>query len=242
MDTLAALALGTEKPTDSLLDRKPFGRFDSLISFKMLRSILFQAAYQLIITLTIVFAGKYIPFLDAPCGFVKTVGHSGGEDFSKYCAGDNIGFKSINDVKTDTVELQTLVFNMFVFAQIFNLFNSRKVNGEHNIFERLFTNWYFLVICGGICICQIIIVQFLGILFDGVPFNPSQGQYGLSWQGWVLSIASTILTIVVGQISFFIPVPASKPKKFKKESASLFSKIKNKFGKKEYESIGSDDE
>ncbi|EDR27106.1 plasma membrane calcium-transporting ATPase, putative [Entamoeba dispar SAW760] len=242
MDTLAALALGTEKPTDSLLDRKPFGRFDSLISFKMLRSILFQAGYQLVITLAIVFAGKYIPFLNAPCGFVKTVGHSGGEDFSKYCAGDNIGFKSINDVKNDTVELQTLVFNMFVFAQIFNLFNSRKVNGEHNVFERIFSNWYFLGICAGICVCQIIIVQFLGILFSGVPFSPSQGQYGLSWQGWIVSIASTLLTLIVGQISFFIPVPTSKPKKFKKESASLFSKIKGKFSKKEYQSIDSSDD
>ncbi|GAT95506.1 plasma membrane calcium-transporting ATPase putative [Entamoeba histolytica] len=224
MDTMAALALGTEKPTDSLLDRKPFGRFDSLISNIMIRNIIVQTVYQLGIMLPIVFAGKYIPFLNSPCGFVKTVGHSGGEDFSKYCSGDNIGFKSINDVKNDTIELQTLVFNIFVFCQVFNEFNSRKVNGEHNVFSNLFTNFIFLTIIGVTIIIQTIIVQFLGILFDGVPFIPSQGQYGLSWQGWVLSLLLSCMTLVIGQISFFIPVPTSKPKKFKNQP-SLLTKI-----------------
>jgi len=81
MDTLAALALGTEKPTDSLLDRKPFGRFDSLISPKLFRSIIVQTLFQFVIILPIVFAGKYIPFLHAPCGFVQTNGRGASDNF-----------------------------------------------------------------------------------------------------------------------------------------------------------------
>jgi len=42
MDTLAALALGTETPTRDLFDRKPYGAKDSLISPIMIRNICVQ--------------------------------------------------------------------------------------------------------------------------------------------------------------------------------------------------------
>lgn len=47
MDTLGALALGTEPPNESLLDRKPYKRNASLISRPMLRNILIQSVFQL---------------------------------------------------------------------------------------------------------------------------------------------------------------------------------------------------
>lgn len=42
MDTFAALALATEMPTEALLKRKPYGRFEPLISALMWRHILLQ--------------------------------------------------------------------------------------------------------------------------------------------------------------------------------------------------------
>ena len=64
MDTLAALALATEPPTDKLLNRKPHGRKDYIVSPIMLKHILGQSIYQTAIILTVVFAGEH--FLGDP--------------------------------------------------------------------------------------------------------------------------------------------------------------------------------
>jgi magnesium-transporting ATPase (P-type) len=47
MDTMGALALGTEPPSSSLLTRKPYLRSASLVSNKMLRNISIQCLFQL---------------------------------------------------------------------------------------------------------------------------------------------------------------------------------------------------
>jgi magnesium-transporting ATPase (P-type) len=57
---LAALALATEKPTESLLDKKPAGRFERLITPIMWRNILLCATYQIIVLFIILFAGESI--------------------------------------------------------------------------------------------------------------------------------------------------------------------------------------
>lgn len=87
MDTLAALALATDPPQDSVLDRKPERRDSSIISTTMWKMIIGQAIYQLVITFLIYYGG--VKVLPGP---------------------DNI----TND------QIQTLVFNTFVWMQIFN--------------------------------------------------------------------------------------------------------------------------
>jgi magnesium-transporting ATPase (P-type) len=57
MDTMGALALGTEAPTRALLERRPYKRTSSLISRPMWRNILFQSAFQLILLFTLLFIG-----------------------------------------------------------------------------------------------------------------------------------------------------------------------------------------
>jgi len=49
MDTLGALALGTEPPSGTLLERHPYKRNTSLISRYMMRNILVQSLFQLVI-------------------------------------------------------------------------------------------------------------------------------------------------------------------------------------------------
>jgi len=58
MDTLASLALATELPTEELLERKPYGRTKALISRTMMKNIVAHAAYQLVVILALLFAGK----------------------------------------------------------------------------------------------------------------------------------------------------------------------------------------
>ncbi|GKV26720.1 hypothetical protein SLEP1_g35968 [Rubroshorea leprosula] len=96
MDTLGALALATEPPTDHLMHRSPVGRREPLITNIMWRNLIIQALYQITILLVLNFGGLSILHLthDARAHAVE--------------------------VKN------TLIFNAFVMCQIFNEFNSRK--------------------------------------------------------------------------------------------------------------------
>lgn len=87
MDTLAALALATDPPQDSVLDRKPEPRGSSIISPTMWKMILGQAVYQLAITFMLYYGKSSV----LPINY-----------------------------EIDPQELNTLVFNTFVWMQIFN--------------------------------------------------------------------------------------------------------------------------
>ena len=60
MDTLAALALATDAPTDAVLDRLPDNRKVSLITPTMWKMIFGQAIYQLAVTFVLHFAGEQL--------------------------------------------------------------------------------------------------------------------------------------------------------------------------------------
>ena len=60
MDTLASLALATEPPSDDLLQRKPYSRFESLITAEMWKNIITQGCLQIIILGTILFKGIFL--------------------------------------------------------------------------------------------------------------------------------------------------------------------------------------
>jgi len=60
MDTMAALALATDSPTPELLDRRPYGKDDALITRSMWVHIIGQALFQLTISLTNLYCGASI--------------------------------------------------------------------------------------------------------------------------------------------------------------------------------------
>jgi Ca2+-transporting ATPase len=88
MDTFAALALATDPPTDSVLDRLPDRKSAPLITAAMYKMIIAQSIIQLVITFTLNFGGKSF-----------------------------FGYDSRDDGDR---RLGTLVFNTFVWLQIFN--------------------------------------------------------------------------------------------------------------------------
>ncbi len=63
MDSLASLALATEKPQpEELMARKPHARQGSILTRKMLKHIIGQALLQIIIIIILVFAGeRFLP-------------------------------------------------------------------------------------------------------------------------------------------------------------------------------------
>lgn len=52
----------------------------------------------------------------------------------------------LEDTSTNDTVVQTVVFNIFVFAQISNSFNSRRLDRKLNVFEGLWNNHYFVVV------------------------------------------------------------------------------------------------
>ncbi|CAK8564077.1 unnamed protein product [Lathyrus sativus] len=96
MDTLGALALATESPTDHLMDQLPVGRRDPLVTNIMWRNLLIQAMYQVSVLLILNFEGRNILSLR--------------QEINTYA------------VKVKN----TIIFNAFVLCQVFNEFNARK--------------------------------------------------------------------------------------------------------------------
>ena len=60
MDTLAALALATEPPSNDLLNRTPYSRTENIINSQMWRGIVLSSVYQIIVLVIILFKGDQI--------------------------------------------------------------------------------------------------------------------------------------------------------------------------------------
>jgi len=71
----------------------------------------------------------------------------------------------------------TYIFNTFVFMQIFNTYNCRKIGAkEFNILEGIWNNWYFLLVTIGEFFGQIAMVHY----FPGITrtTNLSRTEWG----------------------------------------------------------------
>lgn len=102
----------------------------------MWKMILGQAVYQLAVTFMLYFAGEKL-----------------------------LGAHLSSDPTLRQKELSTVVFNTFVWMQIFNEFNNRRLDNKFNIFEGMFRNYWFLginaVMVGG----QVMIIYVGGQAF-----------------------------------------------------------------------------
>uniref|UniRef100_H2QZ95 Calcium-transporting ATPase n=3 Tax=Homininae TaxID=207598 RepID=H2QZ95_PANTR len=174
MDTFASLALATEPPTESLLLRKPYGRDKPLISRTMMKNILGHAVYQLAIIFTLLFVGELFFDIDS---------------------GRNAPLHS------PPSEHYTIIFNTFVMMQLFNEINARKIHGERNVFDGIFSNPIFCTIVLGTFGIQIVIVQ-----FGGKPFSCSP----LSTEQWLWCLFVGVGELVWGQVIATIPTSQLK--------------------------------
>jgi len=135
MDSLGSLAEATEPPTLALLDRPPHSRDEYIISHKMVKHLCIMGTLQSIIIFVIILAGeKFIPEDEdyTPNRDGKYVYPGRSYDWN----GDDL-YKAIRDGNDDPGPSRhyTIVFNVFVFMQIFNMINSRKINDELNVFK-----------------------------------------------------------------------------------------------------------
>ena len=100
MDSLASLALASEPPTDALLEREPVNRSESMLTSRMWANLAGHSSYQITVVMTLLFYGRKM--FDLPVR----------------------GHEEENSVH------YTIIFNTFVWMQLFNEVNCRKLNGE----------------------------------------------------------------------------------------------------------------
>ncbi|KAL7617173.1 hypothetical protein Lser_V15G03665 [Lactuca serriola] len=98
-----------------------------------------------------------------------------------------------------TAILNTLIFNTFVFCQVFNEINSRDME-KINVLRGMFDSWVFMLVMICTVTFQIIIVELLGTFASTVP---------LSWDLWFASVLLGSLSMPVGAILKCIPVDSS---------------------------------
>lgn len=166
MDTMGALALATEAPTDDLMDRTPIGRKEPLITNTMWRNIFGQAIYQIIVLLILTYKGIEI-----------------------------LGLKGTHEQQE--LERNTIIFNAFVFCQLFNEVNARRPE-KFNVFEGIHKNYLFLGIIAITIFFQVIIVTFLNDFADTTMLE-------IKWWGLCIAIGSVATPLAV--LIKCVPVP-----------------------------------
>lgn len=181
MDTLAALALATDKPDNNIMNKKPKGRSTPLITPSTWKMILGQAMIQLTVTFILHFHGKSIFYSD---------------------------IEELTGVQQQS--LNAMTFNTFVWLQFFTLLVSRKLDeadgikewrkriscNNINFFQDLFRNYYFIFILTIIGSCQILIMKFGGTPFSIAPQTVSM---------WITAIGCGMLSLPAGVLIRICP-------------------------------------
>lgn len=101
----------------------------------MYRNIFGQAIYQIAVLLTLLFAGQSIFDLEYD------------ESLSGFYYTNSSGEIELDRPIENKITLYTIIFHSFVFMQIFNEINSRKLGDrDFNVFKGFFNNGLFLFI------------------------------------------------------------------------------------------------
>ncbi|EQC30590.1 hypothetical protein SDRG_11646 [Saprolegnia diclina VS20] len=166
MDTFASLALATDSPTDALLERKPYPRTKALISRKMTKHIVGQGVFQLVVLLLLTFVPSIV---NVPAGFKAD--------------------REKTAFPNDPTEHYTIIFNTFVFLQLFNEINARRIHDELNVFDGFFQNKLYLGVQVIQVVLQVLIVQFGGLVFKCKALSVGQ---------WFICLGIGALSLPVG--------------------------------------------
>jgi Ca2+-transporting ATPase len=151
----------------------------------MWKMIVGEAIFQIIVNFGLLFAGPSIftGWFDVLKSHGGVLGKGPGGNLQK----------EFDDQKT---VLKTMVFNTFVFLQIFNEINCRRIDNRLNVFAGIHRNAYFIVIFLFIAAAQVVIVFFGGSAFKTTPLNLGQ---------WGICILLGFMSLPLGMIIRLIP-------------------------------------
>ena len=179
MDTFAALALSTEPPLQNVIKNDSTTDQNKILMTKAVwRQIYGVSIWNLIVMLVLMLNGKKMLGLDYPldCPTRRSfpvLEEDPNELERKAYEVDKAAYED----SREKVRHFTYIFNTFVFLQIFNEINCRKV-GVHdkNVFESFFHNKFFLLVIAGTLAAQFVLTNYFSSIMGTVPLN--RGEWG----------------------------------------------------------------
>jgi len=172
MDTFAAIALAGEKPQPSII-RTPPTKGGQLVMTKLVwRQIYGMTVWNCIAIVLLLLFGKLFY----------------GLEYQK-----NDPYYIVEDGKTTPTNkciMYTIVFETFIFLQLFNEFNCRCIEPKkYNMFSNLLGSWLFVVVVLGTFALTIFFVEFLGTAFRVCSLTSQQHAACMLWGSTVLLIS-----------------------------------------------------
>lgn len=215
MDTMGALALGTEAPTEALLDRRPYKKTARLLGRGIVKNIAVQASFQLLLVFLLLAYGheefgfhegnecvetKYslksafseltsdtcITASGNACSSLKCEDYASQPqlDLTAYPLDCLKPYCAMYDYRHYTV-----IFNTFVFSQLFNEFNARRTNNDWRIFSGVLDNPLFVFIVAVTIVIQVLLAEF------GGDFTKTSS---ITFGQWVVCFGYGALSLPVG--------------------------------------------
>jgi Ca2+ transporting ATPase len=181
MDTFAALALSTEPPLRSIIQGRPNEGGAKILADHVWRQILGISILNMVIMTILIFFGSLIADLQ----FTNEDALAWSDQGRPHCYNDKLPPHDIKQCRPalayfaslDKRRLFTYIFNTFVFLQLFNEINCRKIGArEFNVFSAPFHNAYFLLVLGGTAAAQVCLVQLFPSLCSVTSL--SRGEWG----------------------------------------------------------------
>jgi Ca2+-transporting ATPase len=86
-------------------------------------------------------------------------------------------------------QMRSLIFNMFVWLQIFNQYNNRRLDNKLNIFVGIHKNYYFIAMNVIMVAAQVLIAMYGSTAFSIVRINGEQ---------WAISVVVALLCVPWG--------------------------------------------
>ncbi|CAM0885320.1 unnamed protein product [Alopecurus aequalis] len=110
MDTLGALALATEPPSDAMMQRPPVGRGDNFITKVMWRNIAGQSIYQLVVLGVLLFRGESMLEMNGDDALLNTFVFN----TFVFCQ----VFNEVNSREMEKINVFSGMFNSWVFSAV----------------------------------------------------------------------------------------------------------------------------
>ncbi|KAI9016536.1 PMCA-type calcium-translocating P-type ATPase [Phycomyces nitens] len=108
----------------------------------------------------------------------------------------------LTDSDADTKVLRTMVFNVFVFMQVFNELNCRRIDDNLNVFRGIRHDFLFLVMQTLVVVSQVAIITWGGLAFKTVSLTATQWIYTIGIGAISLPIG-TLIRLLPSQLPYF---------------------------------------
>lgn len=203
MDTLAALALATELPSDELLFDLPVFKQAPLITNRMKVFVGAHSAAQVAITFMHMFSSfTWLDTVEGDCSGPFT--NTSAPEYlgcQLLCKDEGGVFNSDGDCQQGTIH-STIIFNTFIWMQIFNIFNARLLSDTISPLHGLTRSYMLVVVVFIICGFQVFAVEAAASFMQTTS---------LDWQNWLVCVAFGAAEIPFGVLVRLVPAKNEIP-------------------------------